>query len=563
MHQDSNIGADVNLQLFARRHGGDYVMRSEKRGGYGHPVPTTISEKKRKKKRKKAGAFYIAFAFLFSILLWPIGMVMLWRRKVRWKGLTKLLASIITLALCVCMCIAALTIQTGNPDITRTQDSVNDFIDHSAENVGAFYQTICDRAVVAVDAAKNLSDAVTRVSLANTITSLDYAVQASNDLRALIDKDDTAETAAPDAEVTEVPAEVTAEPEITPDPDATPVPVWESEEETGTAETEAPAETETPEPAETEEAAETVKVAEVTEATQAPEVTEAPADTAEPTVEPTAVVSVDLQPKAAGEAVVYYNKGGKRYHMTPTCNGMKEAPAGTLEEAVNANYKSCSKCQSPDAAILEAEDVVWTDENQLFHLTDECSNFTGSWTLMTLAEALESDYSPCTTCKAGLYMATRTQGSSTEVEETETPEATETPEPTATATPAPEVITPEFALKPAGDAIVYHSSTGKWYHRSSVCQGMTGADPYKLSECADDYKWCRRCEPPLPEYVNEHCLWQDENGLCHTTDECPNFEGQYTLIPRDEALEQGLTGCEMCGADSYLIPNTTINYISE
>ena len=244
--------------------------------------------------------------------------------------------------------------------------------------------------------------------------------------------------------------------------------------------------------------------------------------------------------------------------MSSTCDGMKSAPAGTLAEAVSTNHKSCSKCMSPDASILEERDVIWTDENKLFHLTDECSNFTGTWSLMTLTDALTNGYTPCTTCKAGLYMATRAQ---TAAEATETPEPAATEEPVATATPEPETITPEYALKPAGEAIVYHSSNGGWYHRSSVCKGMSSADPYKLSDCVDNYKWCRRCEPPKPEYVDEYCLWQDKNGLCHTTDECPQFEGEYTLIPRDEALEAGLTGCTECGADRYLIANTVMNYI--
>ena len=125
-------------------------------------------------------------------------------------------------------------------------------------------------------------------------------------------------------------------------------------------------------------------------ATASPEATEAPTEkpTAKPTVAPTSVVSVDLKPKPAGEATVYYKKGGKRYHMTENCSGMKNAPAGTLADAVSANYKSCSSCKSPDPAILEAEDVaVWADENNLFHLSDECTNFTGTWSLMTLVRA--------------------------------------------------------------------------------------------------------------------------------------------------------------------------------
>ena len=63
---------------------------------------------------------------------------------------------------------------------------------------------------------------------------------------------------------------------------------------------------------------------------------------------------------------------------------------------------------------------------------------------------------------------------------------------------------------------------------------------------------------PLAEYAIEHCLWQDEDGLCHTSDECAKFKGDYTLIERDQALEAGKTGCPDCGADEYLVPNTVL-----
>ena len=60
--------------------------------------------------------------------------------------------------------------------------------------------------------------------------------------------------------------------------------------------------------------------------------------------------------------------------------------------------------------------------------------------------------------------------------------------------------------------------------------------------------------------MDEHCLWLDENGLCHTSDECAEFSGSWTLIPRDEALEAGHTGCTACGADEYLVPGTIVDY---
>ena len=53
-------------------------------------------------------------------------------------------------------------------------------------------------------------------------------------------------------------------------------------------------------------------------------------------------------------------------------------------------------------------------------------------------------------------------------------------------------------------------------------------------------------------------LWLDEAGVCHTSDECAAFSGQYTLISRDDALAKGLTACPDCGAAEYLIPGTVL-----
>ena len=36
------------------------------------------------------------------------------------------------------------------------------------------------------------------------------------------------------------------------------------------------------------------------------------------------------------------------------------------------------------------------------------------------------------------------------------------------------------------------------------------------------------------------------------------FKGSFTLILRDDALEQGKAGCPECGADEYLVPNTEL-----
>lgn len=287
---------------------------------------------------------------------------------------------------------------------------------------------------------------------------------------------------------------------------------------------------------------------------------EEPVNSEEPT-EPTAtpVIDPDLMPKPAGEAVVYYNSNGVNYHMRSSCKNMRTASAGTLADAVAKGLTKCRNCGTPDGSILEAENAVWVDEEHRFHLSNDCADFSGEWSLMIVDDALAEGNMPCSTCKAGLYVAACGLSIPTPSPEP-TAEPTATPEPVVTPEPEPETVKPAMDLKPAGEAIVYHTSNGGWYHTIDNCSRMTGGKPYALADCVENFKRCRKCEAPLPELVDEHCLWMDEESECHTTDDCPGFTGKYTLVIRDDALAAGYVGCVMCGADEYLIPNTIVEY---
>lgn len=611
------------LMQFARRR--DYMMRSEKRGGYNQGGSSAPNNRGRRPRRRKAGFFYIFFALLLSVLFWPIGMIMLWRRKVRWRITTKLITSIVTLFLCVTLVGFGLTVQTDYPAVTKVQDSVNDFLDHSVEYTADAYSYICEKSVQVYESAADLGDGLGRIAMISMADAIDESTELAAQARdfvvekvaALKAKDETVEpsvdaTAEPgtaEAAPTEnaeavVPTEVTEAPEateaateapiMTEEPAAAPVVVSEGElpvgipestpdsetaqpigegdmnrdrELTSAAPAEVPSATEAPAaevPADEVPASEAVEAAaetpaataEVVEATETvvvtatPEVTEAPAATV-------AVIDPDLMPKPAGEAVVYYNSNGVNYHMASSCKNMGSAHAGTLADAVEKGLRRCKNCLTPDASILDAENVVWIDESGNFHLYDDCAEFNGKWSLMTLSDALAAGNVPCAACQAGLYMAACGEALPTPTPEP-TPEPTPTPVPTPT--PEPVTVTPSAALKPVGEALVYHSSNGGWYHTEPDCSGMSGADLYPLSECYKTHKRCRKCEAPLPELMDEHCLWQDDQSTCHTTDECPAFTGKYTLVIRDEALAAGMTGCTVCGAVEYLQPNTLIAY---
>lgn len=610
-----------NVRYFARRNSRDYMMRSEKRT----PGGTSAVQSGRRppaKRRKRAGFFYKLFTLLLSLILWPVGMIMLWKRKLRWSVGTKLLTTIITLFITFTAFGYLLTVPTEVPEITKAQDAINDFIDHSADYIAEGYTVVCDTAVQVWNSASDMGDALGRAAMVATADAIDEGSKWMTAARETVtgwiesmnqpgddpensptleptDEPSVEPTEKPTAEPTATPEptlEVPGEgdipltvPETTPDPagaqpigegtlnrdrdfvkaTATPEPTAEPTAEPTKAPSAGP--TWSASAAPTAEAAPDAVVtaaptanATKAPATDAPKPTKAPAPTASPEV------PAELLPAPASEAIVYYTSNGKWYHMGETCGSMSNASAHLLTEALARGLKRCNGCNATDKSVLELENPVWTDEASLFHLSAECEAFTGIYGLKLLDDALAQGYKPCNKCRADEYMTacgrivpTPTPEPTATPEPTPTPSPTPspTPVPTPTPTPEPEVIVPTRALKPAGEALVYHTTNGGWYHTEPNCSKMTRANLYPLSEAASHLKNCRKCAAPLPAYLDQYCLWMDEESQCHTTDDCPSFVGKYTLIPRDEALKAGHTGCEVCYATEYLKPHSIVEYI--
>ena len=630
------------LQAFALKKGSGYVMRSEKRPGYGGGGSPN-HRNGRKPKRPKAGIFYILLTLLMCVLLWPVGLVMLWARKVRMQPGTKLLISLLTLCVSVFLIVFTLTVPVDNPKFTEFQDKANDWLNRAAADVAvagdAAYKQGTETWGVMKEFANNAIGPA-----ANTLAEgLDKGVELATRLRSKIENRPESDLVTD--KPTEVDVDVTSSPEAenaalevripvnTPNPDtALPLTAGLLNARGDFTADQTPEPTATPAPtpesaaddSEAEPAAEPAQDGIVwSDADAEPSDTDADViPKGAPSDAPEATPISEIAVKPAKDATVYYNKNGRLYHMRSSCKNMKKAPAHTLAEALEAGKQKCTACGAPDPSLLEIEHVAWVDGKKVYHVTDECSSFNGNWTLISLENAINGKYTACPDCGADVYTAlyldpdgipepteaptpdpteapteapteipeeTPTEAPETEpkaapaeeedealaeddetpAEEaspapTGTPEPTNTPDPTETPEPTPEpvrTVSPAVPLKAAGDATVYHSSNGKFYHRFNVCKGMTGSNPYKLSEITSKYRRCTRCNPPDIALVGETCLWEDENGLCHTADTCEKFSGDYTLILRDEALAQGKEGCPDCGADEYLIPNTVLGEV--
>ena len=604
------------LSAFALKRSSGYVMRSEKRPGYGGASGGGGGRKPRK---PKAGIFYIIMTIIISVLVWPIGMVMLWRKKVRMQAGTKLLISLLTMCVCVFLIVFALTVHVDNEQYTAFQDKANDWLNEASAKLAVAGDAAYRQGVETWGVMTEFADNAAQPVMNTVADGMDRAVALACMARAkvqnvpiedvtpielmpLVPVSDAPADAAVDDDGTAVrvripentpapgdakplsPGTLTADgtlkPDETPEPTPTPAPtpeptpteevlVWSAMDENGEPEAEA-----TPEPEATAEpeAAETAE-AEAAAPEPAPEesgepllaaaevqpvedVEATPEATAEPTPGPTAVPELTVRVKPAGEARVYYNATGKLYHMSSSCKRMSGADPHTLAEAVVAGKLHCNECGTPDESIMQEPYVAWVDANNVYHTSDACGKFVGEWRLISLNDAVNGDYAACPDCEAALYAAlyaTPEQAGADEAPAEDT--AVEESPAEATAITA---VTPSVPLKAVGDLIVYHSSNGRFYHRHEICKGMTGSSPYKLSEITSDYRRCNTCAAPDVGLVGKTCLWMDENGLCHTSDECAKFQGEYTLILRDEALSGGKTGCPDCGANEYLVPDTVL-----
>ena len=274
--------------------------------------------------------------------------------------------------------------------------------------------------------------------------------------------------------------------------------------------------------------------------------------------------------KPAGEAIVYHTSNGVGYHVRSTCVGMSGAKPYTLAEAVADGYHACGNCHPAEESLLTTDEpVVWVDENNVYHTSDECADFKGQYRLMTLKDAYEAGATPCAVCGAESYIYEPEPTAAATPEPTATatlePTAAPTTEPTVqpTATPAAQAQATATAnwmdealsstLKPAGEAIVYHTSNGVAYHVAATCVGMSGAKPYTLAQCVEEgYRACGHCNPPAADLIGVDCAWVDELGICHVSDECEAFEGQYKLVPLNEAIADGLEGCPFCGMNDLM-----------
>ena len=538
------------LQLFARRGGRNYMMRSEKRPSYNRPQPAA-----RRLKRRRTNAAYLVLTLIVAILLWPAGLFLIWNRRLRCGVGGKILWSVVTLAVFCGLILALLTVPTGNEDFQRFQDDANDFIETVCADASVAWETFSERAGDAFGNMRSVACSMGNFALNKAADGIEGGVELGRGVRGWIsglfpaedeqspaaegdedvapssrpeespapsdaptasaspdgvpseDQLDAAQLAvaglalnraglrdsqtasvAPQTQMSTVVPEMTPYPTPTPRsanapgvsegpeiasaPTATPEATAETTPEASEA---APDTSETAEPTDAREATETAgpETAAPTEA-PAPRVTPQPAMAAPtPTPEADAPVEGPVAARDAGEYIVYHTENGRYYHTSATCSGMLGAEEHTLASSVEDGFEACPDCNAPAAELLDAENVVWVDEDSVYHISDECSAFAGEEArLMTAQDAEDAECVPCAACGANAI--------DTGAQE--------------------EARSEEELLEEAKEVTVYFYDGSRSYHAESTCIGMSGAPERTLYEAIEmDKPPCANCEPPTLE----------------------------------------------------------------
>lgn len=139
------------------------------------------------------------------------------------------------------------------------------------------------------------------------------------------------------------------------------------------------------------------------------------------------------------------------------------------------------------------------------------------------------------------------------VEPTETP----TPTPTQEPTPTPEpTIDPAMipAMRAIGEYEVYHTSDGKYYHKTAVCGSMKNAKVHTLeSAVAAGKKTCPYCNPISSDALKiTDPVYVDADGTFHIDYGCESVSGEFTVAALEDVIaDAAVKPCEDCGAIYY------------
>ena len=459
-----------------------YMERSERRGNY------------RPRRRRKPPILYAIITIIMLLVLYPVGLILLWRRKLEWSHAVKAVLSLIFAAVFALGCMYAYSLDSVKPYadnlISQVRQVFNHNDDGSQGNGGI---------VTATGAPTDAPSAAPTDEPTKQPTAAPTDAPTEQSTKAPTAEPTAAPTAAPTGTPTAAPTKApTAAPTGTPTAAPTKAPtaaptfdanahrVWPivDESEGGIladiyrvleareypikpAPTEMPTETPTAEPTEepTEEPTAKPTEAPTKAPTQAPTQAPTKAPTQVPTQAPTAM------PTQAPTATPY---------VQPTIRPTATARVTEQPTIIPTSQPTALPTQMP---ITTPQTVYHTATGSRFHLTPNCGLTSGA-SPDTWAHAVESGFKPCPDCVGKEYpeaVAAIQNG-------TYVPEATFVPNPTFVPDPT---ATPDADEHPE---TVYHTATGSRFHLTPDCGQTRGAsaDTWEHSVSAG-YRPCQDC----------------------------------------------------------------------
>ena len=452
----------------------DYMMRSEKRPGQRSYSPRP-PKRRRKPKRHPA---YAILTVLLLLIAYPIGLILLWVPKLRWRAGVKLTVSVVTgIAFFVLMALA-ITWETGNPTITRLQTQAKDKLTYVMD---AARETVSNKERIQTNLLENGPKVLTEG--ADTLAALAVAgIPVVHDNLALIAHQVSGLTGDVIDWADRSGREFLYKVNLLPTPEPTPTP------------------TPTPEP------------------TPTPQPTPAPSATPESTAQP------EGSPQPEG-----YPEPEESPQPVSSAESKDGAPEGETpaEEGIQPHETAQSALTEPEAIQeVQPSPTPWASQSP--------SPLGGS--------------RPVTSVAMPTVAPTATL-----------PPPTPSPTPQPTPSPTP-IVLPE--AKSFADVTVYYYDSSRSYHRNPSCGNMSSAPAHTLAEAAQSGKpACQGCEPPSVDLLTaELAVWCGTDGVFHIDGECAALTSDWTGMTFEAAwLEDGMTGCPLCGADLYVEAHMTAN----
>lgn len=514
---------------FKRGRDSNYMMRSEKRPGYPNTPP----------QKPKKSIWYQVLTVILLILVCPVGLILLWRKRMGWPNPAKLLATLLSLVMLFLELGAALVYPFEDARLRSAQHAASTAISGFVSDMADNWSAVVDNGQEIGAAAGNhmlgmLLDAIASPTPAPTQVpplTLNQGEGSGDDIASLMNKPTATPTPTP-----------TPEPTATPEPTPTATPEATPEASANTLERPTPSGSLTPSLDPNASATPVPPVTPTPSPTATPLVTPTPTPTVEPTIDPASIPKI----QNVGETMVWHTSNGKWYHKASECGTMSNASQYTLASAVSKGKTACPYCYPIDEQwAREDEPVVYVSADNYWHIRWGCESNTDEWTPMLLDEARgDRSLAPCDACGSRYYV----DGVPSALTGRDGENAGQTDvQSEATREPA--------QLKKAGEVTVWHTSNGKWYHKASKCGTMSNAGEYTLASAVANGKTaCPYCHPIGEEWanVNEEVVFVSTKSVWHAESDCRANTDEWTVMTLSDARNDGaLSACAECGAKQY------------